>query len=243
MNDARADLRRAWRRSARYRPRSATGWIVAITIGMWVVQLLTGGVLETALQYAAVYSLPSTGAPYEPWRLLTAALLHRPISLPYDVVGITHIAFNMYALFLFGRPLEGVIGAPRLVALYLLGALGGSVGVLYASFVGLISPLTAVYGASGAVFAVLGAVAVVQRRLGVDVRTLLVLIAINLAIGFVIPGIAWQAHIGGLIVGAATGWLFVTNRGPRRDRRARLGAIGIAAVLVGLAVAPAAVGL
>ena len=98
-----------------------------------------------------------------------------------------------------------------------------------------------VYGASGAVFAVLGAVAVVQRRLGVDVRTLIVLIAINLALGFVVSGIAWQAHVGGLIVGAATGWLFVANRGPRRDPRARIGAGAITAVLLALALAPAAV--
>jgi membrane associated rhomboid family serine protease len=114
--------------------------------------------------------------------------------------------------------------------------------VLYASLVGLISPFDPVIGASGAVFAVLGAVAAVQRRLGIDVRTLVVLIAVNLALGFVVAGIAWQAHVGGLIVGAVTGWLFVTNRGPRRDRRARIGAGIIAAVLVVLAVVPAAAG-
>lgn len=242
MSDARADLRRLWRRSARYRPRTATGWIAAITVAAYVAQLLTRGVLQHLLQYAAAYSLPGTGAPFEPWRLLTAALLHQPISIPGSLIGITHIAFNMIALVSFGRPLENVIGAPRLVAIYVLGALGGSIGVLYASLVGLISPFDPVIGASGAVFAVLGAVAAVQRRLGIDVRTLVVLIAVNLALGFVVAGIAWQAHVGGLVVGAVTGWLFVTNRGPRRDRRARIGAGVIAAVLVVLAVAPAAVG-
>ena len=241
MSDARADLRRLWRRSARYRPRTATGWIVVITVAAYVVQLLTGGWLETLFLYAAFYSLPSTGAPFEPWRMLTSALIHQPISIPGSLIGITHIAFNMIALASFGRPLEGVIGAPRLIAIYVLGALGGSVGVLYASFFGLIEPNAAVYGASGAVFAVLGAVAVVQRRLGVDIRTLVVLIVINLALGFVVPGIAWQAHVGGLIVGAITGWLFVTNRGPRRDRRARLGAGILTAALLALALVPAAV--
>lgn len=241
MSDARADLRRLWRRSARYRPRTATGWIAVITVAAYVVQLLSGGALEVAWQYAAAYSLPSTGLPFEPWRMLTSALLHQPVSIPGSLIGITHIAFNMIALVSFGRPLEHVIGAPRLVAIYLIGALGGSVGVLYASFFGLISADTAVYGASGAVFAVLGAVAAVQRRLGIDVRTLVVLIAINLALGFVVPGIAWQAHVGGLVVGAVTGWIFVSNRGPRRDRRARIGAGAVTAVLLVLAVAPAAV--
>lgn len=241
MSDARADLRRAWRRSARYRPQTATGWIAVITVAAYVIQLLSDGTLEQAWLYAAVYSLPSTGIPFEPWRMLTSALLHQPISIPGSVIGITHIAFNMIALVSFGRPLERVIGAPRLVVIYVLGALGGSVGVLYASFFGLISVGTAVFGASGAVFAVLGAVAVVQRRLGIDVRSLVVLIAINLALGFVVTGIAWQAHVGGLIVGAATGWLFVTNRGPRRDRRARIGAAAITAALLALALVPAAV--
>jgi membrane associated rhomboid family serine protease len=241
MSDRRADLRRFWRRSARYRPRTATGWLVALTVAAYVVQLLTRGGLQELLQYAALYSLPSTGAPFEPWRMLTSALIHQPVALPGSVIGITHLAFNMIALLSFGRPLENVIGAPRLLVVYVLGALGGSIGVLYASFVGLISPFTAVYGASGAVFAVLGAVAVVQRRLGVDVRMLVALIAINLALGFVVAGIAWQAHVGGLVVGAVTGWLFVTNRGPRRDRRARIGGAVIAAVLLALALVPAAV--
>jgi membrane associated rhomboid family serine protease len=225
----------------RHRPVTATGWIAAVTIAAYVVQLLTGGALQRALQYAAVYSLPSTGAPFEPWRMVTSALIHQPISVPGSIIGITHIAFNMIALLSFGRALENIIGAGRLVVIYLLGALGGSVGVLYASFASLISPFTVVYGASGAVFAVLGAVAMVQRRLGVDVRTLVVLIAVNLALGFVVPGIAWQAHVGGLLVGAATGWLFVANRGPRRDRRARIGAAAIAVVLLALALVPAAV--
>jgi membrane associated rhomboid family serine protease len=241
MSDVRADLRRLWRRSARYRPRTATGWIVVITVAAYVVQLLTAPVLEQWWQYAAAYSLPSTGAPFEPWRMLTSALIHQPISIPNNLIGITHIAFNMIALASFGRPLERVIGAPRLVAIYVIGALGGSAGVLYASFFGLISPYTAVYGASGAVFAVLGAVAVVQRRLGIDIRSLVVLIAINLALGFVVTGIAWQAHVGGLIVGGITGWLFVTNRGPRRDHRARIGAAVITAVLLALSLIPAAV--
>ena len=241
MSGVRADLRRRWRRSARYRPRTATGWIVVVTVTAYVLQLITAPGLQELFQYAALYSLPSSGLPFEPWRMLTSAFIHQPISIPGSLIGITHIAFNMIALVSFGRPLEHVIGAPRLIAIYVLGAVGGSVGVLYASFVGLLAPNTAVYGASGAVFAVLGAVAVVQRRLGVDIRTLVVLIVINLALGLVVPGIAWQAHVGGLVIGAVTGWLFVTNRGPRRDRRAHIGAGIVTAALLLLSLVPAAV--
>jgi membrane associated rhomboid family serine protease len=241
VSGVRADARRAWRRSSRYRPRTATGWIVAVTIVAYLIELLAVGPILGAFTYAPAYSLPSTGVPFEPWRMLTSVLLHAPIGPGIGVVGLTHIGFNMYALYLFGRPLENLIGSGRLVALYVLSGLGGSVAVLYASFVGLIGAGTLVYGASGAVFGILGASAVIQRRLGIDVRYLYLLIAINFALAFFVSGIAWQAHVGGLVVGALTGWVFAANRGPRRRTQAMLAGIGIGAALVVLAVAPAVV--
>ena len=125
----------------------------------------------------------------EPWRMLTSAFLHS--------TNIMHIAFNMYALWILGNALEPAFGRVRFLAVYLVSALAGSVGVL------LISPIdTVVVGASGAVFGLFGALFVVQKKRGGDLRQILVLLAINAAIGFVIPNIAWQAHLGGLIAGA-----------------------------------------
>lgn len=238
MSGFRADTRRLWRRSARYRPRTATGWIVAITIACYVIELLAvQPVLDTfALDTAAL--LPD--GPFEPWRLLTSILLHAPIGAGTGIVNITHIGFNMYAVYLFGRPLESLLGAGRLVALYLLAGLGGSVAVVYWSFFVLHAPME-VYGASGAVFGILGASVVIQRRLGIDVRYLYFLIVLNFALAFVIPGIAWQAHVGGLVIGALTGWVFVVHRGPRRRTQAIVAGSGIGVALVVLAVAPAVV--
>ncbi|WP_306418483.1 rhomboid family intramembrane serine protease [Arthrobacter glacialis] len=125
----------------------------------------------------------------EPWRMVTSAFLHSS--------NIMHIAFNMYALWILGNALEPAFGRARYVALYLVSAFAGSVGVL------LISPLdTVVVGASGAVFGLFGALFVVQKKRGGDLRQIVVLLLINAAIGFIIPGIAWQAHLGGLIAGA-----------------------------------------
>lgn len=126
----------------------------------------------------------------EPWRMLTSAFLHSS--------NFMHIAFNMYALWILGNALEPAFGRVRFLAVYLISALAGSVGVL------LLSPIdTAVVGASGAVFGLFGALFVVQRKRGGDVRQIVVLLLINAAIGF-LPGvgIAWQAHLGGLIAGA-----------------------------------------
>lgn len=246
MSTVRADLRRAWRRSARYRPATATGWIVAVTVAAYVVQILSRGVLEQALAYRPVDSLPRFGTPFEPWRMLTTALIHQPVGAGAGVLGLAHIGFNMYALLLFGRPLENVLGAGRTVAVYLLTVFAGSVAVLL--FFSATAVLTGdprvlgteVYGASGGVFGILGAVLAVQRRLGVDVRQLLIMIGINFAIPFLVRTIAWQAHLGGLGVGVLTGWLFISNRGPRRTARA-WGLTGAVAVgLIVLTVLPAA---
>ena len=110
---------------------------------------------------------------------------------------ITHIAFNMYALWILGNALEPAFGRVRFLAVYLVSAFAGSVGVL------LLSPIdTVVVGASGAVFGLFGALFVVQKKRGGDLRQIIVLLLINAAIGFIIPNIAWQAHLGGLIAGA-----------------------------------------
>ena len=189
-----------------------------------------------ALAYAPV---ASTMGSFEPWRALTAALVHAPIGPGAGIIGVTHILFNMYALYLLGRPLESLFGGARLLVLYLLSVLGGSVAVLAVSFVLPGTFLQAVIGASGGVFGLFAATFVAQRRLGGDVRPVLLVIALNLGITFVLPGIAWQAHLGGLAAGAVAGWILIANRGPRRNARQALLLGVLAAVLVGLLVLPA----
>ena len=139
----------------------------------------------------------------EPWRMVTSAFLHS--------TNITHIAFNMYALWVLGHALEPAFGRARFLAVYLVSALAGSVGVL------LLAPVdTAVVGASGAIFGLFGALFVVQKQRGGDLRQIVVLLLINAALGFFIPNIAWQAHLGGLIAGvlcaAAIAYAPVKNR-------------------------------
>ena len=140
----------------------------------------------------------------QPWRFLTSAFAHG---------GTLHIAFNMYALYLMGQYLEPMLGRARYIALYLLSALGGSVVYLllagrsstYAEAVAGQGGMwwTSAVGASGAVFGLFGAYLVLQRRLKQSAAGMYVIIGINAVIGFVYPGIAWQAHLGGFVVGAA----------------------------------------
>ena len=158
----------------------------------------------------------------EPWRFLTAAFLHSPGQ-------VFHILFNMVALWMVGPYLESTLGRARFATLYLLSALGGSVGaVLLAPATG--TWLTPMVGASGAVFGLFGAVLVVLRRTGRDAGPILGIIVLNGVLGFVLPGIAWQAHLGGLLVGALLGAAYAYAR---RERR---GLVGWAAPLVALVV-------
>ncbi|CAN3131527.1 rhomboid family intramembrane serine protease [Mycobacterium sp. smrl_JER01] len=162
----------------------------------------------------------------EIYRLLTSAFMH---------FSITHIAFNMLALYFVGGPLEFALGRVRFVALYLLSALGGSVLVYLLT----LQALTA--GASGAVFGLFGAMFVVGRKLNMDVRAVLAIIGLNLAFTFLIPlftsqNISWQGHIGGLVTGAAVAAAYVYA--PRAQRNLVQGGatVAVLALFVGLVV-------
>jgi len=191
--------------------------IMAVTVLVYVAQFLSGGYVYNQFGYAPVYTT------FEPWRMITSAFLHSPSS-------ILHIVFNMYSLFIFGPILEHLLGRVRFIALYLISAFGGSVAVL------LLAENVYVVGASGAIFGLLGAFFVIQRRMGGNSLQLVIVIGINLAIGFFVPNIAWQAHVGGLIAGAAVAFVYLQTRNPRQWRW-QLGFIGaIVAVLLGITI-------
>ena len=199
----------------------ATLSIIVITSVVSVLQMIPGGVGEAitqALLFWAPYLYPDlTGLPFEPWRLLTAMVVHG---------GLWHLALNMLALWMLGRSLEPLLGRWRFVTLYVLGGLGGSVAVAC------IAPMSATVGASGAIFALFGALLVIGRHIGANIRSLAVILLINLVVGFVFyQQIAWQAHVGGLAIGALVGLIFARTR--RREQRT-VQILLLGAVAVGL---------
>ncbi|MFG2138704.1 rhomboid family intramembrane serine protease [Streptomyces sp. NPDC048650] len=147
--------------------------------------------------------LPQGVAEGEWYRLVTAMFLHQEIP---------HIAFNMLSLWWLGPPLEAALGRLRFSVLYLLSGLGGS-ALTYL----LASPTGFSLGASGAIFGLLGATAVLMRRLNYDMKPVLILLGLNLVFTFVWPNISWQAHVGGLVVGAAVAYGMV--HAPREHRK------------------------
>jgi membrane associated rhomboid family serine protease len=124
------------------------------------------------------------------YRLITAMFIH---------YGLLHLLLNMWALWILGRQLEAVLGRGRFLALYLLAGIGGNVAAY------LFSPNALSAGASTALFGLFGAYAIVVRRLGGSLASVLPILVINLIITFTIPGISIAGHLGGLVTGAMVG--------------------------------------
>jgi membrane associated rhomboid family serine protease len=156
------------------------------------------------------------------YRLLTSAFTAPGTS--FGGWGLLDIAFNMWALYFVGPELERLLGPMRYLAVYLLSAIGGAVLFYY------LAPDALAAGASGAVFGLFGAWFVVTRRLRLDTRGIVMLIAINLIFSFTVRNIAWQDHLGGLIVGAALTAAYAYA--PRKNRAAIQLAATIAVVVI-----------
>ncbi|EZP27673.1 rhomboid family intramembrane serine protease [Microbacterium oleivorans] len=197
--------------------------IVIVTIAVYLLQLIpvVGGTITSALAFAPGYVVPGSGAPFEPWRMLTVAFVHST-PLPF------HVALNMLALWALGRSLEPSLGKVRFLALYVLSAIGGS------ALVALIAPGSAVVGASGAVWGLLTSMIIIGRHLGVNILPIAILLGINLVFSFVGSGVSWQSHIGGGLVGLLVGYIFSKTRAQKRQglQAALLVAVGVGLVAV-----------
>ena len=177
-----------------------TWTLVAINVAIFLVTWVRPSIVTNLemLGYASYgYGGPLHGVAAGEWyRLITSAFLAPATGL--SGLGFVDIVFNMWALIFVGPSLEGLLGRLRFLAVYLLSAVGG--GVMYYF---LAPQNAAAVGASGAIFGLFGAWFVVSRRLRLDSRGIVMLIAINLALSFFLHNtIAWQDHIGGLLTGA-----------------------------------------
>jgi len=162
------------------------------------------------------------------WRLITGAFVHS---------GLVHIGFNAYLLWYLGGALERYAGTTRMVSIFLISVLWGSAGAL------LLEPNAATVGASGGVFGLMAAIFLLERTKGVALfgSSIGALIAFNLFLTFLIPGISVGGHLGGLVGGAAAGFV-LSGFGRGHMAYTKLGGAGGAA-LVALAVGAVVVAL
>lgn len=180
-------------------PQLVTKILIGINAAVFLAGLAAPAIvvrLELLGRYVEFFGAPvegvSTGQYY---RLLTSVFLH---------VEWWHIIGNMIGLWVIGGPLEAALGRSRYLAVYLLSGFGASAFVYL-----LTEPNTPTLGASGAVFGLLGATVVLARRLRYEMRPVIVMVVLMLALTFVPLGgslnVSWQAHVGGLVTGALVG--------------------------------------
>lgn len=195
--------------------------LVVVNIAIFLVTLSSGasvGGSGTSDIYRRFALIPPAVANGEWYRLISSMFLH---------YGIWHLAVNMYALWVMGNALEGMLGRLRYLALYFTAGIGGSI------FSFAMGPVFAqAAGASGAIFGLFGAFFVILRRRNLETGGIVAMIALNLVFSFSFPNIDWRGHVGGLIAGAAIGYVFAAApTGPRRDQLQTAGAAVMAVVL------------
>ena len=189
-------------RSSRASGAPATKTFIALAVGFFA---LTGFGQSGDLIFETLAQWNLAVAAGEWWRIFTPILLH---------ASITHILFNMWALWVLGPQIERGVGTWPFVSLFLASA---GVGGAFAFYLG--DPLDVAVGASGAIFGLFGVWLswALHRRNTMQGRAMLrqigFLLLINAAIPFLVPNIAWQAHLGGLIAGFAIGEIWSRLRG------------------------------
>ncbi|MDC2946090.1 rhomboid family intramembrane serine protease [Streptomyces heilongjiangensis] len=190
-------------------PRLVTKILIGANLLLYLVQMALGDRFTDRLDLIGRAWVPGLGTSLQGvaegqwYRLVTSMFLHS---------GVTHILFNMLSLWWIGGPLEAALGRARYLTLYFVSGLAGS-ALTYL----LAPPNQPSLGASGAIFGLFGATAVLMRHLKYDMRPLVILLVINLIFTFS-PyfNISWQAHVGGLVGGVVVGYAMV--HAPRKRR-------------------------
>lgn len=187
------------------RPTAAVLVIIALNIAMFVAELVLGGSTNpVTLHRLGALDLLAVRFEGEYWRLLTSLFLH---------YGPFHLLFNLYALSVIGPGLEQAIGSIRFGICYLLSGLGSGLGVLILRGFGW-SRAEQLVGASGCVLGLVGVWAGLLLRqrdaplAGRRLKSILVIVAIQMAFDLSTPQISMAAHLSGLLTGLALGLIF-----------------------------------
>ena len=246
VNEARREFRKGPGRriaAANVRRQASATMVLLVAIGaMYVVEVLSGGTgsLMTGPNTLKLINLgASVGLAQLPsgeivgiangqyWRLVSAMFLH---------AGLLHIAFNAYALWIFGSVVEQELGRVRFLLIYFV------TGIVASAASYAFGPYYAVgVGASGAIFGIFGAFVTYnyrRRHLAIAaarLRGAVTLVVINMVLAFSIQGIDWRAHVGGFIAGLVAGFA-AEGVGSAANRRLILiaGFAGLLVVAVGL---------
>ena len=179
-------------------------FLIAVNVVIFVLQIVIGGYpIEIDNEVVQLLGLTPARLAEQPWTIVSSMFAHG---------SLMHILFNMIALFFLGSFVIRAVGDRAFLAVYFLGGLMGNVLFI------LLAPSHIMgIGASGAVYALGGALVVIVPKVPVLIfpipvpMPLWAAILIFFFLSF-LPGIAWQAHLGGLALGLVAGLIFRRRR-------------------------------
>ncbi|NLI90161.1 MAG: rhomboid family intramembrane serine protease [Epulopiscium sp.] len=186
-----------------YRRAKVTFIFLVIIVFYFIFIALNGGTTNTdaLIKYGAMFP-PYVLFYKEYYRFISSIFIH---------IGLMHIIFNSYALYIFGPQIEGLMGSKKYLLFFLLTGIGGNLTTFIFNFKSVSA------GASGSLFGLLGAFLYLLHRRPYMItpegrRSLLSLLGINLAITVVSPSISTTAHLGGLIIGYLLSYIFLKEK-------------------------------
>jgi membrane associated rhomboid family serine protease len=185
-------------------PRITTFVLIGINVALWLLVQASGGRTGAVLYQLALVPDFTFRPVAGDGAVATAGVAHgawwQVLTVMFTHVDPVHIGFNMLALYFLGPMLENVLGRARFLALYVVSGIAGSAAVML-----LADAQGSTVGASGAIFGLMGALAVIALKVRGQAQQILVWIGLNLVFTFTVGGISWQGHIGGLLAGAVLG--------------------------------------
>ncbi len=191
-----------------YEKSKVTFTLLAIMIVYFIFMSLNGGTtnIQTLIKYGAMVP-PFVSEYNEYYRFVTSIFIH---------IGITHILFNGYALYVFGPQIEGLMGPKKYLLFFILTGIGGNIATYIFNYQSVSA------GASGSLFGLFGAfLYLVVRHPNIVTpqgkKSILQLLGINLLLTFAVPSISITAHLGGLIIGFLLSFIFIKIKTPRYD--------------------------
>ncbi|MET1009258.1 MAG: rhomboid family intramembrane serine protease [Gaiellaceae bacterium] len=197
--------------------------LIGINVVVYLISVASGsGGLRPSDAFIRDWALIGVAVADGEWyRMITSAFLHG---------SLIHLGFNMLMLWWFGQLLESMLGRARFLGVYLVSALAGSAGALLLS-----GEFVPTVGASGAVFGILGAGVVLERKqINVFGGRALIVVILNLAFTFLVPNISIGGHLGGLIGGMlAMAALSIAGRHPVYGRFDLLSLLALLAIAAG----------
>jgi membrane associated rhomboid family serine protease len=166
--------------------------IIGVCILVWLVELIGRWRFIDAGIFNPYLAL------YQPYRYITSIFMHDLSPL--------HILLNMYALYSCGSVVEKLLGAKRFLIVYFV---SGIVGNLFLTIFCYLTHdfFILALGASGAIFGLFGALIILYKQLGQNAAPLIINVGIIVLLGVFMSGVAWQAHIGGIVGGLVTTYI------------------------------------